>query len=141
MARLVRCPMRECRRAVDLDALPLLPARPAPPARNGPAPCLHYIAAWGSGRGRMAEEVLAGLAGNRELVIRNLRPAEVAPATIEAQRVGLEGAARQFARVVAPDGDAACGALFGDPHERDAVSRAMAQLILGPDPMVSRVVG
>lgn len=139
MARLVRCPMRECRRAVDLDALPALPARPEP------APCLHYIAAWGTGRAGMVEEVLAGLTGNRELVIRNLRPAEIPPAAIEANRAALEAAAREFAREVAVSPDGAPGdggaALFGDPHERDAVCRTMAQLILGPDPMVSRVGG
>jgi hypothetical protein len=92
----------------------------------------------------MVEEVLAGLAGNRELVIRNLRPAEVAPATIEAQRAALEAAAREFAREVdvgAEDAPSGGGALFGDPHERDAVCRAMAQLILGPDPMISRMIG
>jgi hypothetical protein len=137
MARLVRCPMRECRRSIDLDALPPLPARPEP------APCLHYIAAWGPERAGMVEEVLAGLAGNRELVIRNLRPSEVATATIEAQRAALEAAAREFAREVEAnvDGAPAGAALFGDPHERDAVSRAMAQVILGPDPMVSRMMG
>lgn len=137
MARLVRCPMRECRRSVNLDTLPPLPARPEP------APCLHYIAAWGGSRSGMVEEILAGLNGNRELVIRNLRPAEVTPATIDAQRGAIEAIARQFAREVrvSADDPAAGGALFGDPHERDAVSREMAQLILGPDPMVSRVMG
>ena len=83
MPRLVRCPMRECRRSIDLDTLPQLPARPEP------RPCLHYIAAWGGKRAAMIEEVLAGLAGNRELVIRNLRPPEVGPATIEAKRGAL----------------------------------------------------
>lgn len=142
MARLVRCPMRECRRSIDLDALPALPARPEP------APCLHFIAAWGGGRAAMVEEVLAGLAGNRELVIRNLRPAEIAPVVIEAQRVALEAAAREFARAVeisteesAASASAGGGALFGDPHERDAICRTMAHLILGPDPMVSRAGG
>lgn len=130
--------MRECRRIVDLDTLPALPARPEP------APCLHYIAAWGAGRGEMVEEVLAGLTGNRELVIRNLRPPEIALALIEAQRAPLETAAREFAREVEVSAEgtrAVGGALFGDQHERDAVCRTMAQLILGPDPMVSRVGG
>lgn len=138
MARIVRCPMRECRRSIDLDTLPAMPARPEP------SPCLHFVAAWGGGRGQLVEEVLAGLAGNRELVIRNLRPAEIRPAIIEAERPGLEAVARQFAHEVTtgPDGaPIAGGALFGDPHERDAVCRTMAQLILGPDPMVSRVGG
>ncbi len=123
----VRCPMRECRRRIDLDALPALPQRPAP------APCLHYIAAWGPGRGSFAQEVLWGLEGNRELVIRNLRPAEVPAAVLNAQAEALLAGARQFAHVVDDT------ALFGDPHERDAVSRVWAQLILGPDPMVARV--
>jgi len=129
--------MRECRRSVDLDALPLLPARPEP------APCLHFVAAWGGSRAGMVEELLAGLAGNRELVIRNIRPPEVRPATIEAQRDAIEAVARQFARVVAVTAEDALagGALFGDPHERDAVSREVAQLLIGPDPMVSRVAG
>jgi hypothetical protein len=128
--------MRECRRSIDIDALPAAPARPER------LPCLHFIAAWGAGRGAMVEEVLVGLNGNRELTIRNLRPAEIPPAHIEAQRGQLEGAAQRFARIVA---EAAEGrepeawALFGDVHERDAVSRTMAQLILGPDPMVSRM--
>src|SRR5262245_20198598 len=119
MTRTVRCPMRECRRSVDLDALPLQPARPEP------APCPHTIAAWGRARGEMVEEIVVGLAGNRELVIRNIRPAELTAATIEAQRSAIEAIARQFARevLVDPTDASAGGALFGDPHERDAVSR------------------
>jgi hypothetical protein len=130
--------MRECRRSIDIDALPAAPTRPERP------PCLHFIAAWGAGRAQMVEEVLAGLNGNRELTIRNLRPAEITPAAIDAQRVPLEASIRQFARVVAEsaeDREPEAWALFGDVHERDAVSRSMAQLILGPDPMVSRVAG
>lgn len=123
----VRCPMRECRRRIDLDALPPLPQRPEPP------PCLHFIAAWGAGRGSFAQEVLWGLEGNRELVIRNLRPAEVPAGVLDAHTAALLASAQRFARVVDDT------ALFGDPHERDAVSREWAQLILGPDPMVARV--
>jgi hypothetical protein len=130
--------MRECRRSIDIDVLPAAPERPDRP------PCLHFIAAWGAGRGAMVEEVLAGLNGNRELTIRNLRPGEIPAATIDAQRIALEAAVRQFARVVAESSDGRepeVWALFGDVHERDAVSRSMAQLIIGPDPMVSRVAG
>ena len=131
------------RRAVDLDALPAMPARPEP------APCLHFIAAWGAGRGAMVEEVLWGLEGNRELTIRNLRPAEVPASTRDAERPALEAAAREFAHEVAAsttdesttENAPRAWALFGDVYERDAVSRTMAQLILGPDPMVSRVAG
>lgn len=123
----VRCPMRECRRSIDLDPLPPMPQQP------DPAPCLHYVAAWCEGRSSMAEEVLHALAGNRELVIRNVRPAEVPAEAIEEHREGIEAAARQFAHVVDEV------ALFGDPFERDAVSREIAHLIIGPDPMVSRM--
>ena len=142
MPHLVRCPMRECRRSIDLDGLPPMPMKAAP------APCLHYIAAWGAGRGAMVEEVLWGLEGNRELTIRNLRPAEVSASVLDAERPALEAAAREFAHEVAesvtestPDGAPQAWALFGDMYERDAVSRTMAQIILGPDPMVSRVAG
>jgi hypothetical protein len=138
MPHTVRCPMRECRRSIDLDALPPMPERPQP------APCLHYIAAWGAGRGPMVEEVLWGLEGNRELVIRNVRPAEIPASALDAERSALEAAARQFAHEVAEstvDGGPHAWALFGDVYERDAVSRTMAQLIIGPDPMVSRVAG
>lgn len=138
MPHTARCPMRECRRSIDLEALPAMPQRPEP------APCLHYIAAWGAGRGPMVEEVFAGLEGNRELTIRNVRPAEISPAAIEAARSALEAAARQFAHEVpetTQDGEPQMWALFGDIFERDAVSRTMAQLIIGPDPMVSRVAG
>lgn len=125
----VRCPMRECRKSVDLDALPPMPERPQP------EPCLHFVAAWNEGRASMAEEVLHALTGNRELVIRNLRPPEISQEEIEAHRSEIEEAARQFARVVDDV------AMFGDPYERDAVSREVAQALIGPDPMVSRLAG
>lgn len=138
-ATTVRCPMRECRRAIALGELPAFPALPSR------APCLHFVAAWGPppGRAPLAEEALFALEGNRELVIRNLRPAEVEPAAIEAQRAELDAAARRFAHAVdAESGDAATedepaaaaqpwGALFGDMHERDAVAREFARLLLG----------
>ena len=143
MPHLVRCPMRECRRSIDLNGLPPMPLKPQP------APCLHYISAWGAGRGPMVEEVLWGLEGNRELTIRNLRPAEIPASVLDAERPALEAAAREFAHEVAEsnsgeptaEGAPQAWALFGDMYERDAVSRAMAQIILGPDPMVSRVAG
>lgn len=131
----LRCPMPECRRRIDLDALPAFPDQPAEP------PCLHFIAGWGAHRGRMAEAVLYALARNRELVIRNLRPPEIPADWIEPVRDELEAVARRFAHEVgvpaAHDGrgeDAA--ALFGDVHERNHVARNFASLILGPDPMV-----
>lgn len=128
----LRCPMIECRRRIDLDAIPVPPEQPAV------APCLHYIAAWDGPGGRlgpMAEAVLWGLRGNRELAIRNVRPAEVAPARIDEMRAMLEAVAAEFAHEATEDG---AGALFGDVFERDRVSFAYAQIILGPDPMASR---
>jgi len=125
----VRCPMRECRRRIDLDALP---ASLGPPES---APCLHFIAAWSEGRAPMVEEVFHGLAGNRELAIRNLRPAEVSSERLDVVRAALESGARRFAH------EADGVALFGDIHERNAVAREFAQLILGPDPMVRRTAG
>jgi hypothetical protein len=129
----LRCPMRECRRRIDLDALPAFPEQPAE------APCLHFIAGWGANRGRMAEAVLFALARNREIVIRNLRPPEVPAAWIDPVRDELEAVARRFAHEVAAqadDGGEGVAALFGDVHERNHVARNFASLILGPDPMV-----
>ena len=125
----VRCPMIECRKRIELDAIPVPPEQPAE------APCLHYIAAWGGRRGGMAEAVLWGLRGNRELAIRNVRPAEVEQARIDETRALLEAVAAEFAHEVT-EGDE--GALFGDVFERDRVSFAFAQIILGPDPMAPR---
>jgi len=119
--------MRECRRSIDLEALPAWPEQPASP------PCLHFIAAWGEGRESMGLEVLHALAGNRELVIRNVRPGEITRERLEEQRERVEAAIAAFAHVV--DGVA----LFGDQHERDALSREVAQILIGPDPMVSRL--
>ena len=133
----VRCPMIECRKRVDLDVIPVPPEQPAV------APCLHYIAAWdrvGGRLGGMAEAVLWGLRGNRELAIRNVRSAEVDQARIDETRELLEAVAAEFAHEVHEDGATAAmpggpGALFGDVFERDRVSFAFAQIILGPDPM------
>ena len=125
----VRCPMIECRKRIELDAIPVPPEQPAE------APCLHYIAAWGGRRGGMAEAVLWGLRGNREPAIRNVRPAEVEQARIDETRALLVAVAAEFAHEVT-EGDE--GALFGDVFERDRVSFAFAQIILGPDPMAPR---
>jgi hypothetical protein len=92
----------------------------------------------------MVEEVLFGLDGSRELIIRNVRPPEITAEMIDPVRADLENAAREFAREVSettPDGSEMMWALFGDQHERDAASRTMAQLLIGPDPMISRVAG
>ena len=127
----LRCPMRECRRRVDLDALPVFPEQPVE------LPCLHFIAGWGAHRGRMAEAVLYALARNRELVIRNVRPAEVPAAWIDPVREQLEAVARRFAHEVGVPADNGGGdhaaALFGDVHERNHVARNFASLLLGPN--------
>jgi len=124
--------MRECRRRVDLDALPRFPEQPRDP------PCLHFIAGWGPGRAPMAEAVFFALGANREFVIRNVRPPEIPAEWIEPVRAKLEAAARHFAHAVDCAVDAGCGALFGDLHERNHVARNFATLILGPDPMATR---
>ena len=129
MTREVRCPLPECRRRFDIDALPPWPEQPAQP------PCLHFIAAWGDGRRSLAEEVLFGLEGNRELAIRNLRPRDVETTQLEAVSEGFAEAVERFAHIV--DDTAA----FGDPHERDAICRAVALLLLRPDPLASLTRG
>ena len=129
----VRCPMRECRKRIDLDTLP------AAPAQADPAPCLHYIAAWGGYRGDRATAVLWALNGNREFQIRNLRAADVERARVEAVRDALDLAAARFAHEVEGRGDA--GALFGDQHERNRVAFDFAQAILDVDPAVPTVRG
>lgn len=120
--------MRECRRRIDLDTLPV------PPEQPNPAPCLHFIAGWGGRLGQRAEAVLWGLTGNREFAIRNLRPAEVPPDRIAVVRAALDEASTRFAHPV-EHGDGA-GALFGDQHERNRVAFEYAVTILGPDPSV-----
>lgn len=83
----------------------------------------------------MAEAVLWGLRGNRELAIRNLRPAEVDPRRIAEVRSAMEVSARTFAHEVTADARSDQAALFGDIHERTGVAFEFAQHILGPDPM------
>jgi hypothetical protein len=119
----LRCPMIECQRriTVPLDD---------PASLEG---CMHLIAVWPAGR--MANAVLWGLEGNREFVIRNLRPPEVNDDRIELHREALEAAAREFAHEV-PAGDA--GALFGDTHERNRVAFEFAHALLGSDPVASQ---
>lgn len=118
----LRCPMIECRRRISV----------APADLASVEGCMHLIAIWTAGR--MAEAVLWGLEGNRELVIRNLRPREVAAERIDARRTVLEAAAREFGHEVTNDGVAV---LFGDTHERNRVAFEFAQALLGPDPMVN----
>lgn len=130
MTREVRCPMRECRRRIDLDGLPAV----ALPERDA---CMHFMAAWGGARGSMVIETLAALEGNREFIIRNIRPAELPSAGLDRARADLEGAIARYAHVVGVDGGSASehGALFGDEFERNGLGRALARLILGVDPI------
>ena len=119
----VRCPMRECRKRIDLDALP-----------SDSPPCLHFIAAWGGQRGDRATAVLWALNGNREFLIRNLRAADVDRSRIDDVRQALDLAAARFAHEV--DAGDGAGALFGDQHERNRVAFDFAQALLGADPAV-----
>ncbi len=133
----VRCPMPECRRRIDLDALPPFPEQPAE------LPCLHYITEWGGAHGPMAEAVMFALTGDREFVIRNVRPTEIPQEWIDPVRGELEATAREFAHEVAPraaedEPSRGRAALFGDLHERHHVARRYATLLLGPDPMAPR---
>ncbi len=96
---------------------------------------MHLIAGWradGEHGSEMAEAVMWGLTGNREFVIRNLRPLEVAAERLDEERARLEASARAYAHEV--DGVA----LFGDVHERNRVAFEFAQLLLGVDPVVNQ---
>ncbi len=115
--------MRECRRRIDIDALPPFPVQPEP------SPCLHFIAAWGPGRRSLPEEVLHGLEGNRELLIRNIRPADYAADVLEALAEPVEEVVRYYAQVVDDT------AVFGDEHERNGIARGVSAILLGPDPL------
>lgn len=126
---LVRCPMRECRRRIDLTSLPSALGPVDPP------PCLHFIAAWSPGRSSMAVEVFWALSGNREFFIRNIRPADFDAARVDAIAAVIDEAVRQFATVVDEV------AVFGDQYERDTLARLIAQALIGPDPMVYRAAG
>ncbi|MCC6237169.1 MAG: hypothetical protein IT299_06310 [Dehalococcoidia bacterium] len=140
MTRELRCPMRECRRRIDLDALPAqaYPERDAPSAEPGTA-CMHFMAAWGGTRGSMVRATLAALEGNREFIIRNIRPVELPDAGLERARPEIEAAIERYAHVVPVDGGTASagGALFGDEFERNGLGRVLARLILGVDPIAT----
>lgn len=125
----VRCPMPECRRRIDLDALPVPPSQPEAP------PCLHFLAAWGGPLGPMVEAVVWALEGNREFLVRNLRPKAIAPARLDALRGDLELLAQRFAHVVTTE-DGEQAALFGDRHEANQVAREYAHLVIGDDPVL-----
>jgi len=129
--------MRECRRRIDLDALPAEPGTPSP------APCLHFIAAWGGARRPEATEIFYALLGSREFTIRNLREEIVNLDAVEAQAsAAVATLVARYARVVdaddAPADDARMAVAFGDQHVRMALARELSQLLLGPDPMMYR---
>ncbi len=130
MTRELRCPMRECRRRIDLDALPAQ----AYAERDA---CMHFMAAWGGARGSMVRETLGALEANREFIIRNIRPAQLPDAGLERARPQIEAAIERYAHVVSAEGATASegGALFGDEFERNGLGRALARLILGVDPI------
>jgi hypothetical protein len=123
MTREIRCPMPECRRRIDLDALP---AGRVPEAQS----CMHFVAAWGGGRLSMVESTIEGLDGNREFLIRNIRPDDYDAPQIDPLRAEAEEAIRYHGHVVED------AAVFGDLFERNGMSRALAQLLIGPDPIV-----
>lgn len=98
---------------------------------------MHFMAAWGGARGSMMRETLEALEGNREFIIRNIRPAELPDTGLEIARPEIEAAIERYAHVVPVDGGPASvdGALFGDEFERNGLGRALARLILGVDPI------
>lgn len=130
MTRELRCPMRECRRRIDLDALP---AR-AYAERDA---CMHFMAAWGGERRSMVRETLEALEDNREFIIRNIRPTRLPDTGLELARPEIEAAIERYAHIVPANGAAASesGALFGDEFERNGLGRVLARLILGVDPI------
>ena len=119
--------MPECRRAIESEFWSTTGTRTS-------EPCIHFVAVWSS-EGGMVEAVFHGLDGEREFVIRNVRAndAEVQRRLRAADPQALAAAVRERLHVVA---EGAGGAAFGDRHERAAASRALAQIIAGPDPIL-----
>ena len=124
---LLRCPMPECRRALESELFSTTATRTS-------EPCIHFVAFWRNSEG-MVDAVVASLDGERELVIRNVRvrDEEVQRRIREADPESLAAAVRANLRV---EEDASGGAAFGDRHQRAAASRDLAQIIAGPDPML-----
>ncbi len=123
----LRCPMPECRRAIESEFWSTTGTRTS-------EPCIHLVAVWSS-EGGMVEAVFHGLDGEREFVIRNVRvnDAEVRRRLRASDPEALATAVRERLHVVS---EGARGAAFGDRHERAAASRALAQIIAGPDPIL-----
>ena len=129
----LRCPMRECRRALESEFWSTTGTRTS-------EPCIHFVAIWpeaGDSQAAMVEAVFHGRDGDREFVIRNVRASdeEARRRLVAADLGALAAIVRQRLHVVVEDGGAR-GAAFGDRHERSAASRELAQLIAGPDPML-----
>jgi len=129
----LRCPMPECRRALESEFWSTTGTRTS-------EPCIHFVAIWpegGESAAAMVEAVIYGLDGDREFVIRNVRATdEEVRRRLRAADLGtLAGIVRQRLHVVIEDGGRR-GAAFGDRHERSAASRELAQVIAGPDPIL-----
>ncbi len=129
----LRCPMPECRRALESEFWSTTGTRTS-------EPCIHFVAIWpqgGESEAAMVEAVIYGLDGDREFVIRNVRATdEEVRRRLRAADLGtLAGIVRTRLHVVIEDGGRR-GAAFGDRHERSATSRELAQVIAGPDPIL-----
>ncbi len=129
----LRCPMPECRRALESEFWSTTGTRTS-------EPCIHFVAIWpeeGESEAAMVEAVIYGLDGDREFVIRNVRASdEEVRRRLRAADLGtLAGIVRQRLHVVIEDSGRR-GAAFGDRHERSAASRELAQVIAGPDPIL-----
>ena len=119
--------MTECQRAIESEFWSTTGTRTS-------EPCVHFVAVW-SNEGGLVEAVLHGLDGEREFVIRNVRAndAEVQRRLRTGDQGALAAAVLERLHVVA---EGTGGAAFGDRHERADASRALAQIIAGPDPIL-----
>ena len=123
----LRCPMPECRQSLEEHFWSTKSTRVS-------TPCLHFVAAWRHAAG-MVDAVLQSLEGEREFVIRNIRVRddEVRRRVREADQDALAAVVRANMHVTE---DPRGGAAFADRHERAAACRDLAQIIVGPDPML-----
>jgi hypothetical protein len=127
----LRCPMPECRRAIESEFWSTTGTRTS-------EPCMHFVAVWQDEPG-MIEAVFHGLDGDREFVIRNVRAtdAEVQRRLRTSDPEALAAVIRERLHIVHEgEGGSGRGAAFGDRHERSAASRELAQIIAGPDPIL-----
>ena len=127
----LRCPMPECRRALESEFWSTTGTRTS-------EPCMHFVAVWNDEAG-MVEAVVFGLDGDREFVIRNVRAGdeEVQRRLRSSDPAALAAVVRERLHVVHEGGEGTRrGAAFGDRHERAAASRELAQIIGGRDPIL-----